>query len=80
MPKKEGSSMKCSESEPKPYGKFLGGYVAGTLRYHGKNHQKVVMTGCPEELFSQKVSAKQILEMMDRSETAEYDSGEALHA
>lgn len=74
MPKKR------HDFDPKPYGKFLGGYVAGTLRYHGKDHQKVIMTGCPEHLFAQKVSAKQILEMMARSETAEYCSGEALHA
>lgn len=74
MPKKP------SDTEEKPYGKFLGGYVAGTLRYHGKDHQKVVMTGCPEHLFSPEVSAKKILKMMARAETSKYCSGEELHA
>lgn len=74
MPKKR------PDTEPKPYGKFVGGIVMGTARYHGKDHQKVLMTGCPDHLIAREVSAKEIRKMMACAKTAEYISGEALHA
>lgn len=60
------------QDDPKPYGTFYGGPVAGRHAYFGENRQIVVLHGQFEEALPESLEADQLIEMMDWAELAEY--------